>query len=401
MVDRARFPRDKCCGDGLTTEALRRLEDLGLCPTRVTSWTPVRDVWIRSPSGRAVHYTLPSGPGTYAAVARRSDLDAALVEVARDAGVTVLEGHGVADARMDSSSGGAGAAGGPAGTIAVDVDGVGTIAARYAVGADGMWSSLRKHLGAADAPGYRGEWHAVRQYFTRVDQAAAGELWVWFEPDLLPGYAWSFPLGGGRANVGFGVHRQPEQRGADLARLWPELLGRPHIRQVLGQGAAPESPHRAWPIPARLARTRLSAAGGRALFVGDAARATDPMTGEGIAQALETGSLAALSILGAGASSPGRAATAYRAAVATGLAIDHRFAGALSRVLSHRGGIQGAVRLTGATRRTRAGFARWMFEDYPRALAATPWRWHPRALSGGGAWALADANGPGSQHHRG
>ena len=36
---------------------------------------------------------------------------------------------------------------------------------------------------------------------------ARRDLWVWFEPDLLPGYAWSFPLGDGAVNVGFGIHR--------------------------------------------------------------------------------------------------------------------------------------------------------------------------------------------------
>ena len=50
---------------------------------------------------------------------------------------------------------------------------------------------------APATPGYLGEWHAFRQYFTDVGPAAARDLWVWFEPDLLPGYAWSFPLPGG------------------------------------------------------------------------------------------------------------------------------------------------------------------------------------------------------------
>lgn len=378
MVDRARFPRDKCCGDGLTTEALRRLEALGLAPAEVASWTPLRDVWIRSPEGREAYYPLPAGPGTYAAVARRADLDAALVDVARDAGATVLDGHGLTGAGVERSPG----------TVTTEVDGVGAIAARYAIGADGMWSPLRKHLGAAEAPGYLGEWHAFRQYFTGVDRAAANDLWVWFEADLLPGYAWSFPLGGGRANVGFGVRRRPGQRRAELARMWPQILSRSHVRGVLGEGATPESAHRAWPIPARVASTRLSAGGGRALFVGDAARASDPLTGEGIAQALETGSLAALAILAAGASAPERAAGAYQASVGTGLAIDHRLAGALSNLLSHRRGVRSAVRLTSSCGWMRAGFARWMFEDYPRALVATPWRWHRRALSGPGAWAV-------------
>ncbi len=101
--------------------------------------------------------------------------------------------------------------------IELDVDGLGTLCASFAVGADGMWSPLRKALGASE-PGYLGEWHAFRQYFSHVGPAAAG-LWVWFDADILPGYAWSFPLPGGRANVGFGIppgwrHRHEGHEGA-------------------------------------------------------------------------------------------------------------------------------------------------------------------------------------------
>ena len=63
VVDRASFPRDKICGDGLTAGALRRLEDLGLDPAAVPSWKPVEDVVVRSPSGHEVTFPLPRGAG--------------------------------------------------------------------------------------------------------------------------------------------------------------------------------------------------------------------------------------------------------------------------------------------------------------------------------------------------
>src|SRR6476646_9228720 len=53
-LDRATFPRDKTCGDGLTASALRLLEDLGLDPGAVPGWEPVAGVVLRSPSGRVV-----------------------------------------------------------------------------------------------------------------------------------------------------------------------------------------------------------------------------------------------------------------------------------------------------------------------------------------------------------
>ncbi|HVE46152.1 MAG TPA: geranylgeranyl reductase family protein [Acidimicrobiales bacterium] len=377
LVDRARFPRDKCCGDGLTTGALRRLEELGLRPSTVASWKPVDDVWVRSPSGRTTAFPFPAGQGTFAAVARRVDLDAALLNVARAAGVKVFDGHGLRGARWEPG----------ADVVELDVDGIGTVAARYAVGADGMWSPLRKALGPADEAGYLGEWHAFRQYFRGVSEAAASQLWVWFEPDLLPGYAWSFPLGSGRANVGFGIQRAAGAPTRSMGEQWRELLERPHLRAVLGEGAEPEAPHKAWPIPARLERTSVAGAGGRVLFAGDAARGTDPMTGEGIGQALEMGMLAGRSILAAGARDPGGAAAIYERAVRSGLGVDNRLAGLLSRHgIAHRKGVRSALWLAGTSAWTRRNFARWLFEDYPRALVFTPHRWRRGTLSQSGAF---------------
>ena len=87
-----------------------------------------------------------------------------------------------------------------------------------------------------------------------------------------------------------------------MKQLWPELLARPHVRKVLGDNAEPEAPHKAWPIPARVGSLPLSH--GRALFVGDAAGATDVLTGEGIGQALLTGTLAAEAIVAHGLDAP-------------------------------------------------------------------------------------------------
>src|SRR5262245_34083523 len=59
VIDKAEFPRDKCCGDGLTTLALRELAALGLEPAMVPSWRTVEETWLRSPSGREVCLPMP------------------------------------------------------------------------------------------------------------------------------------------------------------------------------------------------------------------------------------------------------------------------------------------------------------------------------------------------------
>ena len=381
VVDRARFPRDKTCGDGLTAAALRRLAELRLDPPSVASWQRVDDLVVRSPAGHGVTFPLPRGRGTFAAVARRIDLDAALVDTARLAGAKVLDGHrcrGVVEHD---------------GGVEVDVEGIGTLRGDWLVAADGMWSPVRRLLGLA-THGYRGDYHAFRQYMTGVAPWAGSALHVWFEPDLLPGYVWSFPLPGGRANVGFGIRRGGRfERVQDMARIWDTLLDRHHIREVLGDSARPEAPHRSWPIPARLSQVPLT--GRRTLFVGDAAAATDPMTGEGIAQALLTGVLAAEAIRHAGAggaSAPTDVTAQYRRAVRRELVADHRMSHVCAEVLRHRAGVNVGLRLAGMSAWSRRTFARWLFEDYPRAVLATPRSWRamtsrPGAFDSDGALA--------------
>ena len=144
VIDKARFPRDKCCGDGLTAEALRLLQHLGLDPSAVSSWQTVDDVVVRSPSGRTTVFPLPRHEGLFAAVARRTDLDSALLDVARAAGAKVLDGHALLSARQQHDR------------VIAEVAGLGDVHARYAIGADGAWSPLRKALGAA-VPVYLGE----------------------------------------------------------------------------------------------------------------------------------------------------------------------------------------------------------------------------------------------------
>jgi flavin-dependent dehydrogenase len=185
--------------------------------------------------------------------------------------------------------------------------------------------------------------------------------------------------------VGFGIQRDGGKvaRVQDMGPLWPQLLARPHIAEVLGADARPESPHRAWPIPARVDDIVLATR--RTLFVGDAAAATDPMTGEGIGQALLTGVLAAESIETGGLDAAQVTAT-YERRVRDALVADHRMSRLLIRALRHRKGARTAVRIAGASAWTRRNFARWLFEDYPRSIITTPRRWARGMFTGSGAY---------------
>ena len=370
VIDKATFPRDKCCGDGLTTNALRVLEDLKFDPARVADWQECTAVDMRSPAGITIDLPLPTGMGTFAAIAPRSQLDFALVQHCRDIGITIHDGHGFVSVECNDDE-----------KISVHVEELGVVTADYVIAADGMWSPVRKSLGLS-TPGYLGEWHAFRQYIGTVTGTAAHTLHIWFEDDLLPGYAWSFPLPGNRANFGFGILRTDDRSTKFMNDTWRDLFTRPHIAAALGPDFAPEDRHTAWPIPARIdTAVRTS---GRVLFVGDAVCATDTLTGEGIGQALETGVAAAHAIHDA--HSPADAREKYSDRIDQLLLADHRMSALLSRLMTSPRITRAVLKLVNINNWTRRNFVRWMFEDEPRAVVFTPRRWHQGFLRRSGAY---------------
>ncbi|MEO1059456.1 MAG: hypothetical protein AAFY28_21320, partial [Actinomycetota bacterium] len=181
------------------------------------------------------------------------------------------------------------------------------------------------------------------------------------------------------------VRRDGTHPTGTMGELWRDLLGRPHIVDALGPDAQLEDRHTAWPIPARIDKAVLAA--DRVLFTGDAAMATDVLTGEGIGQALLTGRLAAEAIVAAGALAPDVAANRYTSDVRHHLRADHAMSARLGEILAHERGARGAIRIVASSGEWgRRNFARWMFEDEPRAVMLTPSRWHRGFLARPGAY---------------
>jgi geranylgeranyl reductase family protein len=381
VIDKAFFPRDKCCGDGLTTGALRILDELGFNPQTVPNWTVCSDVWLRSPSGSEMQFSLPTR-GQFAAIAPRIELDNALVQLARSKDIRVLEGHEFVSISEQTSD-----------HITIDISNshsnnkIETVQSKFVIASDGMWSPVRKSLGMS-TPGYLGEWHAFRQYANNVTGSAKDRLHVWFEKDLLPGYAWSFPLQNGRVNIGFGILRGCKYSVQQMKDLWPDLLARKHIANALGSEVVMEDRHTAWPIPARVTSAPLSS--GRVLFIGDAACVTDSLTGEGIGQALLSGQLSAQAIVAGIGREASITRNKYEQLIRQHFFADHRMSMTLGSVLKSSLGARAALRIANLTPWTRRNFVRWMFEDEPRAAIFTPSRWHRNFLRRDGAYVTQD-----------
>ncbi|MFC7382101.1 NAD(P)/FAD-dependent oxidoreductase [Sphaerisporangium rhizosphaerae] len=305
LVDKADFPRDKACGDGIAAHGREELALLGV-PDLIDDYRPTRGLSVVSPGGARVT----------AAVARpnhvvpRAVFDARLVEAARARGVEVrrhrVRGLAARDDRV----------------VLDDV-----LAARVVVAADGANSAVRRLIGVPPSP----DGHtaiAVRGY---AEVPADDDVqFIAMQRDGWPAYAWSFPIGDGTANVGFGMM---------LPRL--RATGRPG-REVLHGRLAELLPHlpardlRAHHLPLSPGRPRPGA--GRVLLAGDAASLINPLTGEGIYYALLSGRLAGEAAVEAADPLP-----AYRRKLARALGRHLRTTDLLSRAARSPGFIDAAI----------------------------------------------------------
>jgi flavin-dependent dehydrogenase len=301
VLDRARFPRPKPCGGGLTGHATAALAALGL-ELRVASVPCTRGEVVFGQARRTVALGRPVH------VVRRDDFDADLVAQARALGVTVVEGEGLAGFAVGS------------GKVAVTTTAGRALEARVLVGADGAGSIVRRHLLA----GYPA---APRQplRLSRLELPAPRDLGATMVYDFTPftgglrGYVWLFPVPGGRVNVGIMHYPSSELGGRALDGLLAAALAR--------HGLTLPSSARGWPAWPYDARAPVAAP--HLLSVGDAA-GIDALTGEGIAVGLEHGLIAAQTVAAARArhdfTFAGYRRAVRRAVVGRELTLDGRLA---------------------------------------------------------------------------
>jgi len=309
-LDRARFPRAKPCGGGLTGHAHRALADLGLA---------VRVPRVACATGRIVYGALTSEVRLQRPVdiVRREEFDADLVGQARARGIEVVEGEGIDDLHVGDDDG--------AGEVSLRTSAGRALRARVLVGADGVGSRVRRALqaGAPRSP------HPLRLFKAEIPAPSGlaigqGTMVYDFTPmDAgLRGYVWLFPVAGGRLNVGAMHYPSRHLPGAEIDRLLRRTLAR--------HGVALASPARGWPAWPYDPRAAIAAP--HLLCVGDAA-GIDALTGEGIAVGLEQGLVAAGAIAAGLASGDlrfaGYGAAVRRAVVGRELTLDSWAAAAL------------------------------------------------------------------------
>lgn len=290
VLDRARFPREKVCGDFVEPRGLRLFQEMG-CLSKLESSGPLAITHvILSLSGRTAYrehipfYAGQSDLPQHGYIIPREDLDHRILASAVDAGAELREGCHVSGVERNGEK-----------MIVHFRDGVADeqVRAPIVVGADGTHSVVARSFDLlVDDPRYIAV--SQRAYVEGVE-TAHGEAAFVFDRDLFPGYGWMFPMTNGRANVGVGILAETRDRyRISVPRLFATFLQK---LQRLHPGCG----------TMRLASKPIGGIvktyGGRGpnhfdggILIGDAGCFVDPMTGEGITPAAESALLGATAI---------------------------------------------------------------------------------------------------------
>jgi len=289
VIDKAAFPREKVCGDGLTPRSVKAIQDMGIDTDdpRFERVIGLR-VHARTTTIQLPWPDLTSFP-PFGLVMPRDGFDHLLVQRAVKAGATLLERtEAVAPIVADGYVRGA--------TVRATGERdeePSTIHARYVLAADGAASRFATPLGVKRDTS-RPLGIAARRYY-RVDYHPGPwiESWLdlWDGDLLLPGYGWLFPVAGGRINLGAGLlNTFSNFQDISAQRLFDAFARMLPADWVIGEETA-EGRVLSGPLPMGLNRTPRAVPG--LLLIGDAAGAVNPFNGEGIAYAIETGEMAA------------------------------------------------------------------------------------------------------------
>jgi geranylgeranyl reductase family protein len=302
LLEKARFPREKVCGDGLTPRAVKALVAMGVDVGPDSGW--LRNKGLRV-IGAGLRLQMPwpeldSYPG-YGLVRARSSLDETLARRAQAAGARLVEGVNVTGPLLDDAGQIIGVkAQADAGSADDDPERMGasaiTLRSRVVVAADGNSSRLSVAMGLRKRDD-RPLGVAVRTYYKSPrhdDDYLESWLDLWDGDRLLPGYGWIFGMGDGTSNVGLGLLNTSAAFGNTdyraLLKQWlrsmPEEWGFTEENQT--------EPVRGAALPMGFNRTPHYYRG--LLLAGDAGGMVNPFNGEGIAYAMESGEILARTI---------------------------------------------------------------------------------------------------------
>lgn len=282
LLERARFPREKVCGDFIEPRGLRILERLGcLQALEQASPLPITHVAMFLQSKCAYRGSIPFyghardlPPHGY--IIPRDILDDNIMRCAIDAGATVKQESAVKSV-LSAKNG-----------VAVTVQHGSTQQSYHAhlvVGADGVNSIVARSAGLLE---HDPRYIAVSQRgYVKGLKGMAGEAAFFFDQSLFPGYGWMFPMSGGTANIGVGILSETRDRHhINVPQLFESFVDK--LRDS-------HSDYANLSLSKRPTGGIVKTYGGAGpnyfdggILIGDAGCFVDPMTGEGISPAMES-----------------------------------------------------------------------------------------------------------------
>lgn len=292
VVDKAVFPRDKVCGDGLSGKVLTALEaiDKGIAD-RLRQYAEKLGSWgvtFVSPGRVAMEVAYKPNydrqvdePAGF--VCKRIHFDNFLVDELkrRPDMIRLFEGIAIDKYELQED-----------GYLVADAAGTFSVKAQLLIVANGAHSSFTKEVANIRMePAFYAA--GVRAYYKNVKGAHADNfIELHFLKPLLPGYLWIFPLPNGEANVGMDmISEAVRSRKINLKKLLTDTLENDPVFKERFRDAEITSNIEGYGLPLGSKKRKLS--GPRYMLVGDAAYLVDPFTGEGIGNALYAGRFAA------------------------------------------------------------------------------------------------------------
>ncbi len=285
IVEKARWPRAKTCGDGISPPGVREARALGIS---LEDKRPLTVGEITTPRG--ARFRAGWRPETpWGAIVERREFDDRLVRAAVGLGARFDDETTARDVTFGTRGPAVRLARGPSASHEL-FDAI--------VLAEGATGSIASKLGFGR---HTSRLVALRGY-ARALAPLAPQFGLYFDRDVSPGYGWIFPVDDERANVGVLVdERAVRARGGDLRGILRGWTATSAVaRETVGPSPAYEALHGGVIPTGRRDRVR-----GGVFLVGDAAGVADPFSAEGIYQAMATGRAAAATLLQFG---PGRRA---------------------------------------------------------------------------------------------
>lgn len=280
LLDKASFPRDKTCGDGLTPRALHVLEDMGVLAQAEAAGFRVNGISVFAKRGATMQAGVPAHPEfhDHLLVVPRLKLDDLLRKRAVQQDAQFVGGAKVTQitVRPDGVD------------IRAEIDGRPTAyRAKVVVAAVGANIGFLREMGILNyAPR---PIVAVRAYYEGLKDLG-DHIQAHFEEVPMPGYGWIFPTGPASANIGLGLWRQQASAAGSLRAALARFVASPRLHSLM-DGASQVGAIKSYPL--RIDFTTAPTFAERVLLVGESAGLVSPLTGEGIDFALETGKLAA------------------------------------------------------------------------------------------------------------